>query len=861
MLWNANHPLLSRSARHLLLSLALTAALQGAPKKSELEIQGLAALADHLPDVAASRFAAQLANNPADEEESKRLRLLLAESLVRADQADKALEILEHPSLADSTITLFWKAQSHRARGELQQAIELFDQVIDTKDFPFSAEAILTRSRLLSSQGNHRAAIAGLNLLTTTKSPLATRAKLDQARLLLQTEQSEEARKALPSLKSLKGAELLDAQLLDAALLQQESQFSKAAAAYTAILTRFQKEGEELPVTIHPAAVGVARALASLKQRPEATDALLAFIQNQPDSPILDEAFALLRSLLLDQAIADDPVANLINARLLQWSTSPPVQHPAIFPDSTSGAADHLPHLSEFDHPELHAQALYLQIVALATAKEAEALEEQRRLITRLRMEHPDNPLAQSAMIELARTLFRTNQFEKAKNLLENIIESAFARPTEIEAYLLLATSLHQKQEFPESAVAFEKAAALLQSTAHNNALFNAGISWLLAGDQEQLLRLQQEGSPKLKASLQLEQALYAASQQPAIALPMLDRFIVDNPTHPRLNEARLAMAFCALQQVPPAVSMARALLDSIEDDPDYNERVLLAKIQLAATVNDAVQTIEQCREFLQQFPDSTLVAEVTLTLGTALYQNGDLSEARQTLQKLEKSHPEKSAPALLIAARAAARTGTPQSLTEAIELFDKIIQSKSPLASYATLEKARSLIDTKAPVSLQKAVTDLALLLKTIPENSSLHNTTGMLLMEAYYALGGSDPEQYKLGLELQKNLLDKESLSLEEKHRVSYYRGLTLEQLGQADQALDVYYQVLESASKQAPMNWDYLERCGFNAISLLEKNRRWEPAMALAKKLAAFPSPRAPEAAERAKRLSLEHMILEE
>lgn len=843
------------------MAVALTGLLPGATKKSELELQGIAALADHLPDVAASRFAAQLANNPSDEEESKRLRLLLAESLVRANQAEKALDVLNHPSLADSAVTLFWKAQSHRALGELQQAIELFDQVIDTKDSPFSAEAILTRSRLLSSQGNHRAAIAGLNLLTTAKSPLATRAKLDQARLLLHTGQSEDARKSLPSLKSLKGSELLDAQLLDAALLQQESQFSKAAAAYTTILSRFQKEGEDLPVTIHPAAVGAARALASMNQRAEATDALLAFIQNQPESPILPEAFTLLRSLLLDHSVVDDPVANLINARLLQWSASIPVQQSAIFPSSSTGAADQLPTLSNFEHPELHAQALYLRIMALATETEAEPLEQQRRLVTLLRMEHPDNPLAQASMIELARTLFRINQFEKAKSLLENLVESSFVNDTEVEAYLLLATSLFQKQEFPQAAAAFEKGATLLQSTARNNVMFNAGVSWLLAGDQEQLLRLQQEATPKLRASLQLEQALYAASQQPVVALPMLERFILDNPTHPRLNEARLAMAFCALQQVPPAVAMARALLESIEDDAAYNEKVLLAKIQLAATVNDATQTIDQCREFLQQFPDSKLVAEVTLTLGTALYQNGDLSEARQTLQKLEKSHPEKAAPALLIAARAAARTGTPQSLTEAIALFDKIIQSKSPLASYATLEKARSLIDTKASASLQQAVTELSLLLKTLVEHSSLHNTTGMLLMEALYALGGSDSEQYNQGLELQKNLLANENLSLEDRHRVSYYRGLTLEQLGLADQALEVYYQVLESASKQAPMNWDYLERCGFNAISLLEKNRRWEPAIALSKKLASFPSPRANEAAERAKRLGLEHMILDE
>lgn len=848
-------------ARHLLLSLALTGALAAAPKKSELEQQGLEALAAQLPDVAATRFSAQLDTNPTDAEEAKRLRLLLAESWVRADQADKAFEVLAHPTLADSAIALFWKAQSHRSKGELQQAIDLFDQVIETKDFPYYAEAVLTRSRLLSAQGNARAAIAGLNLVTTTKSTLATRAKLDQTRLLLHTGKSEDARKALPSLKELKGNELLEAQLLDAALLQQEAQFTKAAAAYSAILSHYQKEGEQLPDMIHPAAVGVARALASLKQRAEATDKLLTFIQNQPDSPVLDEAFDLLRSLLLEPSSADDPVTNLINERLMEWSASPPVQHPAIFPDASSGVADQLPTASNFDHPELHAQSLSLRIAALSNATEAEPLENQRRLVTQLRMEHSENPLAQTATIELARTLFRNKQFEKARYLLENLIDSVVTGGTEIQAHLLLATELHQKQEFVAAATAFEKAATLLKSTARSNAMFNAGISWLLAGNQEQLKRLQLEATPKVLASLQLEQALYAAAQQPILALPMLENFIVENPNHYRINEARLSMAFCALQQVPPALSQARALLESIDDDSEYAENVLLAKIQLAAASNEAVQSIEHCRDFLLKFPDSLHTADVTLALGTALYQNGDLSDARQTLQKLEKSHPEKAAPALLIAARAAARTGTPQSLTEAIELFDKIIQSKSPLASFATLEKSRSLIDNKSPAALKQAVLELTQLLSTLPTNAALHNTTGLLLMEALYALGGSDPTQYDQGLELQKKLLENELLAIEDKHRVSYYRGLTLEQLNKPDQALDVYYQVLESATKQAPTNWDYLERCGFNAIALLEKIRRWEPAIALSKKLATFPSPRATEAAERAKRLGLEHMILDE
>ncbi len=843
--------------------LCLSAGLlsHAATQPSELEKQGRAALADHLPDVAAARFESRLAAGPTDNEETIRLLLLLGESLVRSNQPEKALTILTDDRLRESSLALFWKAQAHRALGEMQTAIELLDQTIEVKQFPYFGEAVLTRSRLLSAQGNLRTAIAGLNLLTTTKSALTNRAKLDQTKLFLLTGKTEDARNILPAVKSLKGSEMLEAQLLDAALLQAEGKHPQAEAAYQTILKSYQKEGEPLPPFIHEAAVGIARARASLNQRAEATDALLSFLQNQPESPVIGDAFSLLESLVATHTEGEDPVIALIDARLKQWSQSPVVKSPAILPVSASGAADAMPGSTILDHPELHAHSLYLRILQQSQKNDGENLEDLRRLVTQLRWEHPDHPLAHQATIALARALYRQKQPEKATQLLKNIIDCSVGGAAETEAQLLLARELFQNQNFDQSAAAFEKAADHLMSTARSNAQFNAGISWLLAGEPDHVQRVQEMGTPKLKASLQLEQALYTAHQQPERGLSMLDRFIVDHPTHYRINEARLAMAFCALEQIPPSNSLARALLESLQGETEYAEELLLAQIALATASQDNGQAIALCEKFLKDYPESRQFANVTLSLGISLYQNGDLNDARQTLQKLEKSHPEKSAPALLIAARSAARTGTPQSLNEAIELFDRIIGSKSPLSAFASLEKARTLIDTKSTASLQQAAKELETLHGTLAQNASLQITAGLLWMETLYALSGSDAKCLQEGLSLQRKLLDAPALADDDRNRVMYFRGLTLEQMNQTDQALDVYYQVIEAAAKQAPAQWDYFERCGFNAIALLEKNRRWDPAIALAKKLAGFPTPRAKEAEERAQRLSLEHMILDQ
>jgi tetratricopeptide (TPR) repeat protein len=850
-----------RTLPRVVLALVFPTLSLAATPRTDGEKLGLQALAAHLPDVAATRFRRQLEEHPGSSEDQVRLRILLGEALVRSQQPEQAKLVLQHESLSSSIVAIFWKAQAHRACGEVQAAIALFDQVIAAPNSPHFAEAILTRARLLTRMGSYREAIVGLNLLTDTKSPLATRARLDQTRLLLHTGKVEDARKVLPSSKQLSGPDRLDGWLLEAALLHAESSFAKAAQAFKAILRNFQKEGQPLPDAYHPAAIGYAKALAALQQRTEATDAILSFIQNHPQSPLLNEAFVLLRPLLLNASSSEDPVVTLIMARLSEWSKSAPAIHYAILPDTRAGAADRMPQIPTFAAPELHVQALYLRLLSLAQSNEAEAAENLRRLATQMRWEHPNHPLTQSATVELARHLYRQQRPEQARDLLQNLLLMPAAGSPEIEAQLLLAKNLFDQQDFPAAAIAFDRAAQSLQGTARNNALFNAATTHLLAHDEEEFKSITVAASPALRANLFLEQALFTAKQQPDQALPLLDRFIVDHPNHPRLLEARLAMAFCALEQIPPATSMAKALLDTIENEKNYADQIILAKIQLSAATQNHPQTIALCQQFLSTYPDSPQNAKVTLTLGSALYQNGDLNDARQTLQRLEKTHPDQAAPALLIAARAAARTGTPQSLAEAIELFDKIIQSHTPLATFAALEKARTLIDTKSPAALLQATNELEALVPKLSQNSRLQITAGLLRMEALYALGGSDPARHEQGLTLQENLLKNEELSDDDRNRICYFRGLTLEQLNQADQALETYYQVIESATPKNPAHWDFFERCGFNAIALLEKQQRWESAIALANRLARFPSPRAKEAAERANRLSLEHMILDE
>jgi hypothetical protein len=77
---------------------------------------------------------------------------------------------------------------------------------------------------------------------------------------------------------------------------------------------------------------------------------------------------------------------------------------------------------------------------------------------------------------------------------------------------------------------------------------------------------------------------------------------------------------------------------------------------------------------------------------------------------------------------------------------------------------------------------------------------------------------------------------------------------------EALEAYYSVLETASNEPPAEWEWFERCGFRALEIYESAQRWQPAIAIAKKIASFKGPRADEAAARAHALQLKHMVWE-
>jgi hypothetical protein len=218
--------------------------------------------------------------------------------------------------------------------------------------------------------------------------------------------------------------------------------------------------------------------------------------------------------------------------------------------------------------------------------------------------------------------------------------------------------------------------------------------------------------------------------------------------------------------------------------------------------------------------------------------------------------------PALLLAARAAALEGTPQAKAESLALFDRVIASKDPLADVARLEKARAL----APA---EAARELLPWFEGMKKDHPLRLLAGLHLGDALY--NSTDAGSQEAALKIYEKLLAELPADSSRRPEIEYNRGKVLEQLPDPKlpskkreaEALDVYFSVLQAAARQAPADWQWVDRCGLRARTLLENAQRWEAAIAVAEQHASLhgESDLAKDAAERAKELKLKYFIWDE
>lgn len=821
---------------------------RGAPAPAEIPAyrQGIEALSSHLWEIAAARFQTALETKGLTDSTRNEILLRLAETQVRGDQATAALETLAQLKPANGPAGTFWRAHALAGLGKFRESADLFAPLAADSGSPFHTEAAFTRASLLLSLGDVAAARATLEPLT--KGPRASQATLRLAEIAFDQGDPATARKWLAQLKSPAAPLDREAQYLDARLLLQEGKPDAAASSFASLVA--DPQGQSL-VHHHGAALGLAAAFAAAGDPGKATETLVAFIQNYPQSPLLETAFRSLLTLLPAQATPADPILE----QMAKWSPAPPAAAAPV-PLAAAGCAVAWPTLPA-ERSDRAAMALWFRALGLRTIQQPVARNETLRLLRRLRLEYPDHFLARRSLLESGRWLLEEGKPAEAAAALAALEDTAVDPRVKAAASFLAAKSSFLASRFDEAAALFTKAAEALDDQAEEAALVDAGIARLLAGRSAPPPG---DATPAVRADLQLERALFLATSEDPSARAALADFLQAHPGHPRAAEAHLALARAALASDPQDPTLAEAQLDAIQQLqplPVPVSELALARLRVHQAQNRWDEVASVAREFLAQHPDDPAAPEVTLHLGTALFRKGDFHQARITLEQLAQTDTDaaRAAAALFLAARSAALSATTQARAESLALYQKVIDTRGPLADAATMEKSRTLIDL---TRLDEAITLLRPFWSKLDAASPLRLPAGALLGEALYAKGGNDPAAWRECLTLCETLAKASPPHSSWNHRFQYLRGLTLEQLDEPGKAVDIYYSVLESAKVQPPEDWEWLERAGFRALALIESAERWNSATALAATIASFKGPRAEEAAARARKLRLEHMI---
>ncbi len=834
---------------------------------------GEAALANRLWEIAAPKFR-QALNSPDATPQLKSLAgIRLAEALIREGNPDEALEILEKSAVAANPEAPFWKAHALVAQNHVNDAVELFSKILDDPASPHRTEAGFTRASLLLGLDRTDDALATLaRLLRVAPAADVARIRLFQAEILLDQDRFADARRAMPSAEQITPADAALAAFLEAELQLQEGHPEVAETAFRALLSQaLSGHTDGLSRThLHLAAIGLADCIAAQGNPEAASRSLLDFIQNQPDSPLLDAMFSRILSWLPDQPSATDAVLE----RVAEWIPTPTLRPISGIPGATGpDAISAWPGYPEtHENPELIALSLYLRAVGLHRIATPEATAESRRLLNRLRIEFSASPLANRAIYQLARWNLENGSADLAFASLETLREIATLSTLKGQAAFTEARAAYQAGDLEKAITLFDEAASVLTGPAARTAKLQEAIARIRAGQPPTAYLIAADGrpaEPELTADLELEQAL--ATTPPPTARTALDAFLTRHPDHPRAAEARLAAAEAALASPQPDLGFATAQLDALAALQDgaaalSPARIALARLRILDFSHDSAATIEAARSLLESYPDQPEAAEAAFTLGSTLFQSGSYNPARLVLEKLAATSADRdrAQAAWLLAARAAALGGTDASKKESLTLFDKAIATDGPLTAIATLEKARHLIDQAQPV---EAAVFLKKWMASLPPKDPLRLPAGLLLGEALFSQGAANPTSLADALAVYDQLLARDDAPPALFYRLQYLRGKTLEQMpdpknptkSREKEAFQAYHSVLETDA--TPAEWEYFERCGFRALELLEKDQRWRAAIAVARKIASFGGPRAAEAAARANEIHLRHQVWED
>ena len=799
------------------------------------------AIEDHVPQVAQTTLEALLARenlSPSDRAVATRQ---LARAFIDAGHADKALDLLSEQN-ANEPDDQWLKMQALMALERWAEALPICRELSQKNDSPFSDAAALAEAEALRALGKKGDAIDVLQNLTQRKTNVVL-AKLRLADLFLET---GGFKKVPPLLASITPANALETQWKkydEAQLLLTQDQAAPAMEIFEGILKNPAGLTESL---FAGATVGVAEARIILNGREVADNVIEDFIWQHPESAYLEEMFARLDDIYAGEE-------NPSESELQRWMQRPPERRAA---------------LAQF-------------YCAKAEVREKKNEKAARTLNDFLRL-YPNHPLVGEAWRLLGKVRMDTAKIASALSAFEAALRVCADEECRARAELDLGVAYFSRRDYLLAASIFED--AMRRTSRGSDALrslwqpaaYDCALAWLNLGNYAKFLDQYgtiSEHFPEsdVRRELLLEEGLLQArSRDFRRATTTLQLFIRDFPDHPRVPEAKLALAEIAFSS--SAIDRARVFLKAAYESPTSVETASEDEIKqtkeradyLAIFIADSAKArgepgngdggkvVDLCQKFLREHPDSALKAEVRMKLGEAFFRREDFANAQTQFETLAEEAPGNplAEKALFLAGQSAMRS---MNTDRALELFERVVKLGGPLKLYARQEQAVAKVQAGKE---NEAVVLYDDILRSQPENG-LRFAALCGKADSLASLAGADPQKLGEAIAIYDQLADDAEVPRFWKDQALYKKGTCLEKLSHSDDALAAFYEALQPQSANDPeFFWFY--KAGFDAARMLEAQTQWKSAVGIYEKMAKTEGPRSDEAKKRAEQLRLEHFI---
>lgn len=735
--------------------------------------------------------------------QSHESRLLLARALIEAGQADEAIKLLD-PSTEDVVERIFL-ARAFSAMEDWDNALPHYAACV--VDPLLAEEALAGQARVLRNSGHPADALEVLQT-ALAGSQVSNTILFEAVESALESNNPEVATSLLSRIDASTTAEkmLLGFQRAKTAVLSGD-----AEAALVAI-EKIKPSGVAMALEVTAIK---AKAWLKLGKTDQAETLLEEFITSHPEVEGLKKLFALLDECYGSSAIASP-------SELRRWAE---------------------------DASNSPAQKLALYYLARFEARRASP-ENALRMLEELARLPEDNPMLEETLLELAVLRIRLGLPEEALAGLPEL-------GADCHVDFLRGLALARIGDHSGAQVAFLNAAN--EPTLSEEALFNASLCGIFdtgnLGEAFQKLENDHPDAPGIEA-LKLHAAFHLAEEGSASAGDAL-RMLLESNDAVVAEKAQLALAEWKFQQLD--ISGAREELVRVSSTASPSRQAALEVFLEDNGEPGSVEKIEaSARNFFVAHPEATELPSVWMKLGEVLFRKGDYASARVELESLARRFPasEYKETALFLAAQSASRMPVSNATEDAMLLFEEVASGGGILSASARMEQAAILAAQDRPLEAN-------LILERILAGAPDHETRATALIEKgknLFRLGDKDPENYRLAIDVWKQVAAEESRDALWRNQAMTRIGDAHEKLGDPMAAITAYYDVFKPADTPLPeFFWFY--KAGFAAGRLLEEQEKWDEAIQVYKLLANDEGPRSLEAKNRINQLRLEHFLWED